>query len=101
VSPATIFPTGNLLWIDGFGGVYLRDGGGDIPANGEQLGSVLDRGNVGASTPGTGVTYSSTAFGGRGTPTCSTSANSGVSLSLLHMRLAIFTASIGSLAFTL
>lgn len=68
LTPATIFAGVNLLWIDAFGGTYLRDGGGAAPSDGEAVATILDRGNVGssASAGGAGLTYVASAFGGRG-----------------------------------
>jgi hypothetical protein len=67
VSPLTIFPTGNLLWLEAFGGTHLRDSGGAAPSDGEAVVAAVDLGNVGdCTTSGAGVTYSAAAFGGRG-----------------------------------
>lgn len=66
VTPRTIFPSGNLLWLDGFGGVYLRDGGGNVPSDAEAIATYVDRGNIGNGTGAAGTTYSAAAFGNRG-----------------------------------
>lgn len=66
VSPLTIFPTGNLLWLDGYGGTYLRDSGGNVPSDAEAIASYIDRGNIGNGTGAAGTTFSAAAFSGRG-----------------------------------
>lgn len=68
VTPLTIFPDSNLLWIDAQSGSYLRDSGGAAPDNGEIVSTLIDRGNVGdcVSAGGSGLTYDATAFGSRG-----------------------------------
>lgn len=66
-TPGTIFPTGNLLWLEAFGGTHLRDAGGAAPSDGEAVVTWVDQGNVGdCTTSGAGVTYSAAAYGGRG-----------------------------------
>jgi hypothetical protein len=68
VSPLTIFPSGNLLWIDGYGGRYLRDAGGNVPDNSEAVTTLINRGRgVGNATAASaGVVYASAAMGGLG-----------------------------------
>lgn len=68
VSPLTIFPSGNLLWIDGLGGRYLRDAGGNVPDNAEAVATLINRGRgVGDATAASAnVVYSSGAMGGLG-----------------------------------
>jgi hypothetical protein len=66
ITPATIFPGVSMLWLDGYGGAFLRDSGGNVPDNAEAVATAVDRGNVGNCTAGAGITYDSSAFGGRG-----------------------------------
>lgn len=68
VSPLSIFPSGNLLWIDGLGGQFLRDAGGNVPDNAEQVATLINRGRgVGDATASSaGVVYASAAMGGLG-----------------------------------
>lgn len=67
-NPRTILPGCNLLWIGGRGGAFLRDAGGNIPADAEAVATIKDRGNVGdlTSAGGGGLTYNAAGFGGRG-----------------------------------
>lgn len=68
VSPLTIFPSDNLLWIDAYGGTYLRDAGGNVPDNAEAVATLINRGRgVGDATAASpDVVYSSAAMGGLG-----------------------------------